>query len=155
LSPRVAVGRFDFTDATRPLVEALWRQLPIVPPPAFDSGAWHNRCRFVGEGVAAVSWDGRVAPCLSLLYSHNEFIGGHEKTVTSCQMGNVEQAPLRDIWGDGTYREFRARVRRFDVSPCLSCGGCSISETNEGDCFGTPCPSCSECLWAQGIILCP
>jgi len=46
-------------------------------------------------------------------------------------------------------------VRKFDTSPCLSCGGCDISETNEGDCFGTPFPACSECLWAQGLVLCP
>ena len=47
------------------------------------------------------------------------------------------------------------RVRAFDMSPCLSCGGCGISETNEGDCFATPFPACSECLWSQGIVLCP
>jgi MoaA/NifB/PqqE/SkfB family radical SAM enzyme len=153
--PRLTVGRFDFNEATRPMLDALLRQLPIVPPPALDRGEWHNRCRFAREGVVAVSWDGRVAPCLSLLYTHNEHLGGRDKTVRSFDVGHVERTPLREIWRGPEFRAFRARVREFDMSPCLSCGGCDISETNGGDCFGTPFPACSECLWAQGLVLCP
>ena len=153
--PRLTVGRFDFNEATRPLLEALLHQLPIVPPPAFDRGEWHNRCRFAREGVVAVSWDGRVAPCLSLLYTHTEHLGGRDKTVRSFDVGHIHRTPLRDIWRESQFRELRARLRAFDMSPCLACGGCGISETNEGDCFGTPFPACSECLWAQGIVLCP
>ena len=153
--PRLTVGRFDFNEATRPLLEALLHQLPIVPPPALDRGEWHNRCRFAREGVVAVSWDGRVAPCLSLLYTHTEHLGGRDKTVRSFDVGHIHRTPLRDIWRESQFRELRARLRAFDMSPCLACGGCGISETNEGDCFGTPFPACSECLWAQGIVLCP
>ena len=153
--PRLTVGRFDLNSETRPLLEALLQRLPIVPPPALDRGEWHNRCRFVRDGVVAVSWDGRVTPCLSLLYTHTEHVGGRDKTVRSFDVGHVERTPLQDIWRDPQFRAFRARLREFDMSPCLSCGGCFISETNEGDCFGTPFPACSECLWAQGIVLCP
>lgn len=153
--PRLTIGRFDFNRATGPLLDALLRQLPIVPPPALDRGEWHNRCGFARDGVVAVSWDGRVAPCLSLLYTHNEHLGGRDKTVRSFAVGHVERAALREIWRDPAFRAFRARVRKFDMSPCLSCGGCDISETNDGDCFGTPFPACTECLWAQGIVLCP
>lgn len=153
--PRLAVGRIDHTDATRPLLDALIAQLPVVPPPALDCGEWHNRCRFAREGMVAVSWDGRVAPCLSLLYAHTEHLGGRDKTVRSFDVGHIERTPIREIWKDPQFRALRTRLREFDMSPCLSCGGCSISETNEGDCFGTPFPACSECLWAQGIVLCP
>ena len=153
--PRLTVGRFDLSDATRPLLDALLRQLPIVPPPALDRGEWHNRCGFARDGVVAVSWDGRVTPCLSLLYSHAEYLGGREKTVRSFDVGHIERAPLRAIWRDPQFRALRVRLREFDMSPCLACGGCFISETNEGDCFGTPFPACSECLWAQGIVVCP
>ena len=153
--PRLAVGRLDLSASTRPLLDALLRQLPVVPPPALDRGEWHNRCRFARDGVVAVSWDGRVTPCLSLLYTHTEHLGGRDKTVRSFDVGHVERAPLREIWRDPPFRALRARLREFDMSPCLACGGCGISETNEGDCFGTPFPACSECLWAQGIVLCP
>jgi MoaA/NifB/PqqE/SkfB family radical SAM enzyme len=153
--PQLTVGRLDLNAVTRPLLEALLRQMPIVPPPALDSGEWHNRCRFARDGMVAVSWDGRVTPCLSLLYTHNEHLGGRDKTVRAFEVGHVERAPLQAIWCDPEFRAFRSRVRDFDMSPCLSCGGCDISETNERDCFGTPFPACSECLWAQGIVLCP
>lgn len=153
--PRVTVGRFDVTSATQPLLDALFQQSPVVPPPALDTGVWRNRCRFAREGMLAVSWDGRVAPCLSLLYTHTEHLGGRDKTVRAFDVGHVERAGLRDIWCDPPYRALRARLRQFDLSPCLECGGCDISETNDGDCFGTPFPACSECLWAQGIVLCP
>jgi MoaA/NifB/PqqE/SkfB family radical SAM enzyme len=153
--PRLTVGRFDLNQATRPLLDALLRQLPIVPPPALDRGEWHNRCRFARDGVVAVSWDGRVTPCLSLLHTHTEHVGGRDKTVRSFAVGHVERTPLREIWRDPPFRALRARLREFDMSPCLACGGCFISETNDGDCFGTPFPACSECLWAQGIVLCP
>jgi MoaA/NifB/PqqE/SkfB family radical SAM enzyme len=153
--PRIVLGRLDLSAATRPLLEHLLKELPVLPPPAMDPGTWQNRCRFVREGVCAVTWDGRVAPCLSLLYTHPEFIGGRQKTVQACTLGQVEQTPLRAIWTGEAYRAFRRRVRTFDVSPCLSCGGCDISATNEADCFGTPFPACSECLWAQGLVLCP
>jgi len=153
--PRLAVGRFDLNESTRPLLDALLRQLPIVPPPALDRGEWHNRCRFARDGIVAVSWDGRVAPCLSLLYTHNEHLGGRDKIVRSFDVGHVERTPLKEIWRRPEFRALRARLRAFDMSPCLACGGCDISETNAGDCFGTPFPACSECLWAQGIVLCP
>jgi len=153
--PRLTVGRFDLSESTRPLLVALLRQIPIVPPPALDRGEWHNRCRFARDGVVAVSWDGRVTPCLSLLYTHTEHLGGRDKTVRSFDVGHIDSTPLREIWREPQFRELRARLREFDMSPCLACGGCDISETNEGDCFGTPFPACSECLWAQGIVLCP
>jgi MoaA/NifB/PqqE/SkfB family radical SAM enzyme len=153
--PHVSLGRFDVSAETRPLLDALFRQSPVVPPPALDAGGWRNRCRFAREGMVAVSWDGRVAPCLSLLYTHNEHLGGRDKTVRAFEVGDVERAPLREIWREPAFRALRARLREFDQAPCLECGGCDISETNEGDCFGTPFPACSECLWAQGIVLCP
>ena len=153
--PRLTVGRFDLSESTRPLLVALLRQIPIVPPPALDRGEWHNRCRFARDGVVAVSWDGRVTPCLSLLYTHTEHLGGRDMSVRSFDVGHIDSTPLREIWREPQFRELRARLRGFDMSPCLACGGCDISETNEGDCFGTPFPACSECLWAQGIVLCP
>jgi MoaA/NifB/PqqE/SkfB family radical SAM enzyme len=153
--PRVVLSRLDASPATRPLLDHLLAELPVLPPPAMDPGTWQNRCRFVREGVCAITWDGKVAPCLSLLYTHPEYIGGRRKQVEAWHPGTVADAPLRDLWASEDYRAFRRRVRAFDVSPCLSCGGCDISDTNAADCFGTPFPACSECLWAQGLVLCP
>jgi hypothetical protein len=47
------------------------------------------------------------------------------------------------------------RVKTFNFSPCHVCGGCSLLEKNEEDCYGHVFPACGACLWAQGIIPCP
>lgn len=153
--PRLIMGRMDLDDVTRPALEAVWGQGLVTPLPEADAGRWRNRCRFVHEGVVAVAWDGRVAPCLSLLHTHPEYINGQWKTVQSYTVGHVDEQPLSAIWRDSTYRDFRRRVRVFDFPPCFACGGCPSTETNEEDCYGDPFPVCSECLWAQGIVLCP
>jgi hypothetical protein len=105
--------------------------------------------------MLAVSWDGRVAPCLSLLHSHPEHVNGHWKTVRSYAVGHMDERLLFGIWRDPAHRDFRSRVREFNFSPCLVCGGCPETDSNDTDCYGSPFPSCSECLWAQGIVLCP
>lgn len=153
--PRIEAARIDLDERTRPAVAAIWDQATTWPPPGSAIGPQRNDCHFVREGMLAVAWDGRVAPCLSLLHTHPEYVNSHWKTVRSYAVGNVDDRPLTDIWRDAAYRDFRARVRAFEFSPCFSCGGCPDTDTNETDCYGSPFPACGECLWAQGIVLCP
>ncbi len=153
--PRVRAGRFDIEDATRPLAAALAERGLTYPSPAVDEGLWRNRCRFAHEGMCAVSWDGRVAPCLSLLHSHVEFINSQARQVDEFVVGHIDRQPLSEIWRDQAFRSFRERVRAFDFPPCFHCGGCPLTDTNREDCYGNPAPVCGECPWAQGIVLCP
>jgi MoaA/NifB/PqqE/SkfB family radical SAM enzyme len=113
------------------------------------------RCRFVTEGRFAISWSGHVSPCLALLHSHAYYFRGRRKRVECYHLGNVDDRPLADIWADERSRAFRARVRDWDFSPCIDCGGCDLRDTNDRDCFGNAFPRCGECLWAAGIVQCP
>lgn len=153
--PQVRVGRFDLEEATRPLAAALAERGLVYPPPSADPAPWRNHCRFAHEGMCAVGWDGRVAPCLSLLHTHAEFINNQARRVDALVVGNADERPLSDIWRDRAFREFRERVRAFDFPPCFHCGGCHFTETNQEDCYSNPAPVCGECPWAQGIVLCP
>jgi len=153
--PRVQLARIDRNDVTRSLLQAIEGDVPVAPPPATDVGSWRNHCRFAHEGMLAVTSDGRVAPCLSLMRSHTEFVNGQAKTVTGVAVGHVDEAPLGQIWRAPAFSEFRRRVRAFDFPPCFGCGPCPLTETNQDDCYGSQAPVCSECLWAQGIVLCP
>lgn len=153
--PRLVVGRFDAGEATRPLATAVWERGLTYPSPSVDEGRWRNRCRFAHEGMCAVSWDGRVSPCLSLLHSHTEHINAQTRRVHQHVVGHLDQQPLAAIWRDPAFREFRQRLRAFDFPACFHCGGCPLTETNDQDCYGNPAPVCGECLWAQGIVLCP
>jgi MoaA/NifB/PqqE/SkfB family radical SAM enzyme len=153
--PRIRVGRFDIEESTRPLAAALAERGLTYPSPAVDDAAWQNRCRFAHEGMCAVSWDGRVTPCLSLLHSHTEFVNAQARRVREHIVGQIDTAPLSAIWRDPSFRAFRQRVRAFDFPPCFHCGGCPLTETNGEDCYNNPAPVCGECPWAQGIVLCP
>lgn len=66
-----------------------------------------------------------------------------EGTGLSAYLENGGAAPLHD------------KVKAFEFSPCRVCGGCSLLEKNEEDCYGNAFPACGGCLWAQGIIQCP
>ena len=153
--PRLELARLTLDDQSRPALAALLHHGPTWPPPGAAGGPQRNHCRFAHEGVLAVSWDGRVAPCLSLLHTHPEYVNSHWKTVKSHTIGHIDHDSLPDIWRETAYRDFRRRLRDFDFSPCLACGGCPETDTNDTDCYGSPFPSCGECLWAQGIVLCP
>ncbi len=153
--PQVQVGRFDAERVTRRLAEALVERGLAYPSPHADDARWRNRCRFAHDAMCAVSWDGRVAPCLSLLHDHAEFVNAQTRRVHAFVAGRVDDRPLRAIWRDPAFREFRRRVREFDFPPCFFCGGCALTETNDEDCYGNAAPVCGECLWAQGIVLCP
>jgi MoaA/NifB/PqqE/SkfB family radical SAM enzyme len=153
--PRLELGRIDLDERTRPALAALWDQAPTWPPPGIRGGPQRNHCRFVHEGMLAVAWNGRVAPCLSLLHTHPEYVNSHWKTVQSYAVGRVDQQPLAQIWRDADFRAFRARVRQFDFPACFACGGCPETDTNDTDCYLNAFPACGECLWAQGIVLCP
>jgi MoaA/NifB/PqqE/SkfB family radical SAM enzyme len=113
------------------------------------------RCRFVTEGRFAIGWDGRVSPCLPLLHTHTYYFRGEPKRVRAYAVGNVNEAPLRELWRAEGYRRFRERVRAWEFAPCIDCGGCDLRESNEADCFGDEFPRCGECLWAAGLVQCP
>lgn len=153
--PREELARMTLDDLSRPALKALLDHGLTWPRPGVADGPQRDHCRFAHEGMLAVAWDGRVAPCLSLLHTHKEYVNGHWKTVRSAVVGQVDERPLMDIWRDLAYRDLRRRLRAFDFSPCLACGGCPETDGNETDCYGSPFPACGECLWAQGIVLCP
>lgn len=112
-------------------------------------------CPFVERGALAVRWDGSVSPCVELLHSHSVYVLGREKHVRRCELGRLERQTLGQIWQREEYGTFRKRLRAFDFSPCVGCGGCDMAESNEEDCIGSPFPTCGDCLWACGVVLCP
>lgn len=54
---------------------------------------------------------------------------------------------IRHAWEDPagtmaveTFEALLEKVRRFEFSPCIDCGGCELPESNEGDCFANGFP---------------
>jgi MoaA/NifB/PqqE/SkfB family radical SAM enzyme len=114
-----------------------------------------NRCPFIESGATAISWEGNISPCLPLLHTHVTYLFDTERSLKRHIVGNVNERSLYDLWHTPDYVAFRERVQEFDFSPCTSCGGCELFESNEEDCFGNTFPTCGACLWGQGVIQCP
>jgi len=114
----------------------------------------NNYCPFIQAGSLAVAWHGGVSPCPALLHSYSCFIRRREKVFRRCEFGRLPEDALASIWRRPDYAALRDRVRKFDFSPCIDCGGCDMAEKNEEDCFGNPFPVCGDCLWARGVLRC-
>lgn len=153
--PTIELPRLDPHSEARQALDELCKVGAHVQIGGQDvvGGAMH--CRFVHEGCLAIVPNGRVSPCLPLSHNYQYYFRGQPRRIRACYFGNIHQRPLRDIWQEEAYQAFRQRVRRFEFSPCIDCGGCDLRETNEEDCFGNGFPCCGECLWAAGLVQCP
>jgi MoaA/NifB/PqqE/SkfB family radical SAM enzyme len=154
-NPTVDLPRLDPRSEARRALEDLCAVGTRVRVGGNDvvGGAMH--CRFVGDGCMAVAPDGRASPCLPLMHHHSYYFREAKRAIRACHFGNVNARSVQDVWNDREYRAFRQRVRNFQFSPCIDCGGCDLRETNEEDCFGNGFPCCGECLWAAGLVQCP
>ena len=126
--------------------------------PFVDAEKFRNRCPFIEEGAGAIGWDGNLSPCLALLHSHDchlNFLNYNRRHSKKWAIGNVLDKDLFDLWNTPEHRAFRERVLDYDFAPCITCGGCDLSQSNEEDCIGNQFPTCGACLWGQGIIRCP
>jgi MoaA/NifB/PqqE/SkfB family radical SAM enzyme len=155
-APRIDLPKIDWDEATREPLYRLMRSHQDLTLARTQPGHAANRCPFIESGVTAVGWDGNLSPCLPLLHNHVSFVEERRKRFSRRYViGNMAERHLRDLWNAPKYVAFRERVQAFDFSPCTICGGCSLSETTEEDCYGDPFPTCGGCLWAQGVIQCP
>jgi MoaA/NifB/PqqE/SkfB family radical SAM enzyme len=151
----LSLPRIDVNNTTKDALFSLFQGFENLTFMGNRVAVDSRRCRFVHERASFVRWDGAVSPCMGLLHSHKTYLYGVERQVRSHSFGNVREGDLFDIWGSKAYTEFRDKVKAFDYSPCHVCGGCSLLEKNEEDCYGNTFPACGGCLWAQGIIQCP
>jgi MoaA/NifB/PqqE/SkfB family radical SAM enzyme len=123
------------------------------------TGSFLNRnldqCPFLERGSLAVRWDGKVSPCLPLLYTHEHYLGDRKRISREYFVGDLREHDLLNIWNDPEYRQLRKRLQDFDFSPCTVCNSCEMALKNLEDCFGNTQPACGGCLWAQGLIRCP
>jgi MoaA/NifB/PqqE/SkfB family radical SAM enzyme len=114
-----------------------------------------DQCPFVERGSLAIRWDGKVSPCLPLLYTHKHFLDDRERTSREYFVGDIHESDLVNIWNDRVYMDLRKRLQDFDFSPCAFCNSCEMANENMEDCFGNIQPTCGGCLWARGLIRCP
>jgi len=154
-SPDLQLPRLD---RRREVLEAVSTLLEHTGENNFPVGRLEGAagyCRFVGEGTAAITWEGKVSPCVYLMHSFSCYIMRRQKRIRAYHLGSIDGEDILTIWRKADFAHFRKRVQRFDFSPCTDCGGCEFAESNEEDCFGNSFPTCGDCLWAKGVLQCP
>ncbi|MCX5903949.1 MAG: SPASM domain-containing protein [Proteobacteria bacterium] len=153
--PHLNLSRIDINEETRAALSKILSSTRDVHSNQSSGADMSNSCPFIKSGSTAVCWDGSVSPCLPLLHSHTAFIHERKRFSRRHVIGNVNEHDLQELWNTPEYVALRERVQAFDFSPCVFCGGCNLSQTNEEDCIGNTFPTCGGCLWAQGVIQCP
>jgi len=151
----MSLPRLDVSPVTR---EALYSLLQGFQNLSLMENKIHvpsQQCRFIQDRTTFVRWDGQVSPCMGLLHPYKTYLYGNERKVRSYSLGDIRRGTLLKIWNSKEYKAFREKLRAFDFSPCHICGGCTLVESNEEDCYGNTFPACGACLWAQGVIQCP
>lgn len=118
----------------------------------------HQRsCEFVEEGGAFVAWDGKIYPCYFLWHRFNCYAMGWEQKVQPKVFGDLSETGLLEIWNDPKFRDFRAKVIRYDYPFCSNCAvaPCDLvqAESFEHDCHAQSEP-CGSCLWCMGLFQC-
>ncbi len=152
---RLEMPKLDMNETTREPFYRIMRSGKNIAFPGNRLEEANNRCPFIERGSMAISWDGKVSPCLPLLHTHTDYLEERERSSRRYQVGSLIDSSLAELWNQPEYVALRERVMAFDFSPCHICGGCELSEKNEEDCFGNPFPTCGGCLWAQGLVQCP
>lgn len=114
-----------------------------------------DQCPFIKRGSVSIRWDGKVSPCLPLLYTHKYYLDDRERCSHAHFVGDLTAHSLSEIWSDPNYMSLRDRLQSFDFSPCTYCNSCEMANDNLEDCYGNTLPACGGCLWAQGLISCP
>ena len=153
--PQLNFTRIDINEETRTALAKIMHSTRVVNAIQSSGAETGNVCPFIESGSMAVGWDGSVSPCLPLLHSHTAFLFERKRFSQRHVIGSVAEHDLQELWNRPEYIALRERVQNFDFSPCVFCGGCNLSQSNEEDCIGNTFPTCGGCLWAQGVIQCP
>lgn len=126
-------------------------QLPATNPRE------RQKCPFVSDGSAFVSWDGLVHPCYYLWHACRSHAGGWEHPVQPKVFGSLAATDLKTIWQSPAFRCYRENVLGADYPFCSGCtfAPCDLiqAEPFEHDCYVNREP-CGGCLWSAGLFQC-
>jgi MoaA/NifB/PqqE/SkfB family radical SAM enzyme len=155
LSPLVHMPLMDINEQTIGALTTLLKSMNRMELYGSLLNQNTDQCPFVERGSMSIRQDGKVSPCLPLLYTHTYFLGDRERSSKEYFVGDLHKDELLQIWNNTSYLELRKRLQDFDFSPCVFCNSCEMANENIEDCFGNVQPACGGCLWAQGFIRCP
>lgn len=114
-------------------------------------------CSFMETKALVIGSDGLVYPCYRFSHNFTEYIFGRKKEVLKYPFGDLRVQSLEEIYLKPNFIDFRTRIMCNRYPSCLDCDlveGCALVKTSECDCYALS-PSCGDCLWSRGFVLCP
>ncbi|MCJ7715968.1 MAG: radical SAM protein, partial [Anaerolineales bacterium] len=109
--PRLWLPRMDFEDPIPEAVGKLIQQGYQV----HVTGQRVNRnpltCPFVAKGAMVIRWDGKISPCLSLMYKHTAIFEDWHRQVYPYFVGDIHSESLADLWNDRHYKTLREKLQ--------------------------------------------
>ena len=124
-----------------------------LPSPGAGAPRWGTRLLPIrGRGVGLGLLDGEVSPCIA-----DAQLPGHRRTLyrISCySLGNADREAVREIWKRGRVCPIPALVD-VCLRPCTACGGCTLAQSNEEDCYGNPFPCAGIACGPKARSRCP
>ncbi|WP_350342894.1 tungsten cofactor oxidoreductase radical SAM maturase [Proteinivorax tanatarense] len=116
-----------------------------------------RRCNFIIEGATFITSTGQVTPCYRFAHDSKEYVFGREKNIRAKSFGDLNCSDIQAIWQSKEYTEFRNSVYNNLYPSCTDCDlveGCDMVNDADTNCYGVS-PSCSDCIWARNIVVCP
>lgn len=153
--PLIRLPKIDIEESTEDVITSLLKNGNRLELMGSDIKMNGDLCPFVERGSVSIRWDGKVSPCLPLLYTHKYLLDKRERTSREYFVGDIHKDDISSIWNAKRFQDLRQRLQDFDFSPCTSCNSCEMADENLEDCYGNTHPTCGGCLWAQGFIRCP
>ncbi|MCS7145005.1 MAG: radical SAM protein [Archaeoglobaceae archaeon] len=118
--------------------------------PEFFGEAENRECPY--RDSIFIRADSFISPCMSLAYTHNEFVNRRDNIVEEFILGNLSDEIEKIVENKREFEKLRAEM---DFPWCGDCGystGCWFLD-NGMDCYGNK-PSCAQCLYSVGIVKC-
>jgi len=153
--PHIYLPRLDVNDFTAGVLIDILRSTSQLHLFGGDLNKNVDVCPFIERGSLSIRWDGKVSPCLPLLYTHQHQLDDRERRSQAYFVGDLWERSLGELWRDPGYLNLREKLQVFDFSPCTYCNSCEMANDNLEDCYGNLHPACGGCLWSQGLIHCP
>lgn len=113
-------------------------------------------CDFVENSTTFITCNGSVAPCYRFAHPSVEYVFGRRKEVTPYYFGSLVDNTLKEIWDSANYTDLRVQNYSNRYPSCPDCdlvNCCDYINDANMDCLGHY-PSCADCLWTRGFVIC-
>jgi MoaA/NifB/PqqE/SkfB family radical SAM enzyme len=103
MSPLIHMPAMDINEKTVPALADVLNGMNRLELSGGAINQNRDQCPFVERGSLSIRQDGRVSPCLPLLYTHEHYLDTRKRSSKEYFVGDVNQTDLLEIWNSAEY----------------------------------------------------